>query len=203
MRYLGNKTSIVQHINHLLEKHSLLNQRYTFFDAFCGTGTVAFSVHNLCHIILNDNLLFATIYAKGRIVQDRCTFNTLGFNPIEYFNQSEHLRQGFVYNNYSPAGGRLHNLILNDFDAVSLKILLYYLCKISLAGCIIRRSISLNTSGSCSASRRRRLSSTNDSSCSKPINLRPNKLAAMPVVLLPAKGSSTMSSGSEAAVIIR
>ncbi len=114
MRYLGNKTSIVQHITHLLEKHSLLNQRYTFFDAFCGTGTVAFSVHNLCHIILNDNLLFATIYAKGRIVQDRCTFNTLGFNPIEYFNQSEHLRQGFVYNNYSPAGGRMY---FSEFNA--------------------------------------------------------------------------------------
>lgn len=114
MRYLGNKTSIVQHITNLLEKHSLLNQHHTFFDAFCGTGTVAHAVHNQCNIILNDNLLFATIYAKGRIVQDRCTFNTLGFSPIEYFNQSRDLQQGFVYNNYSPEGSRMY---FSEFNA--------------------------------------------------------------------------------------
>ena len=114
MRYLGNKTSIIRHITDLLEKHSLLNQHYTFFDAFCGTGTVAYAVHNQCNIILNDNLLFATIYAKGRIVQDRCTFGALGCNPIDYLNRSEGLQQGFVYNNYSPAGGRMY---FSEFNA--------------------------------------------------------------------------------------
>ena len=108
MRYLGNKTSLVQQIVALLEKHSLLANNYVFFDAFCGTGTVANAVSKYHDIVLNDNLLFATIYAKGRIVQNECVFANLGYNPIEYFNGNEFLLKGFVYHNYSPAGGRMY-----------------------------------------------------------------------------------------------
>lgn len=114
MRYIGNKSSLVLHITNLLQRHSLLNERYVFFDAFCGTGTVANAVRNNYDIILNDNLLFATIYSKGRIVQADCSFKTLGFNPIEYFNNNNLLLQGFVYRNYSPAGGRMY---FSEFNA--------------------------------------------------------------------------------------
>ena len=41
MRYLGNKTSILDKIEELLRDKGLLNQRLTFFDAFCGSGSVA------------------------------------------------------------------------------------------------------------------------------------------------------------------
>jgi adenine-specific DNA-methyltransferase len=98
----------VQQIVALLEKHSLLANNYVFFDAFCGTGTVANAVSKYHDIVLNDNLLFATIYAKGRIVQNECVFANLGYNPIEYFNGNEFLLKGFVYHNYSPAGGRMY-----------------------------------------------------------------------------------------------
>ncbi len=114
MRYLGNKASLVQNIVDLLHEHSLLDQRYILFDAFCGTGTVANALRDNYDIILNDNLLFATIYAKGRIVQSDCTFANLGFNPIEYFNGNELLLQGFAYRNYSPAGGRMY---FSEFNA--------------------------------------------------------------------------------------
>ena len=114
MRYLGNKTSLVQNIVNLLHAHSLLDKRYILFDAFCGTGTVANALRDNYDIILNDNLLFATIYSKGRIVRSDCTFENLGFNPIEYFNSNDLLLQGFVYRNYSPAGGRMY---FSEFNA--------------------------------------------------------------------------------------
>ena len=114
MRYLGNKTSLIQQIVNLLERNSLLERRYVFFDAFCGTGTVANALRDNYDIVLNDNLLFATIYSKGRIVQSDCTFTNLGFNHIEYFNGNELLLQGFTYRNYSPAGGRMY---FSEFNA--------------------------------------------------------------------------------------
>jgi len=114
MRYLGNKTSLIQQIVNLLERNSLLERRYVFFDAFCGTGTVANALRDNYDIVLNDNLLFATIYSKGRIVQSDCTFANLGFHPIEYFNGNELLLQGFTYRNYSPAGGRMY---FSEFNA--------------------------------------------------------------------------------------
>ena len=41
MRFLGNKTSIVPIIEQLLQKKGLIAEKLTFFDAFCGTGSVA------------------------------------------------------------------------------------------------------------------------------------------------------------------
>lgn len=106
MRYLGNKSSIVDHITNLLASHSLLHGEFTFFDAFCGTGTVAANVCDSMNVIINDNLLFATTYAKGRMVKNLCTFENLGFNPVVYFNETNELREGFVYNNYAPTIGQ-------------------------------------------------------------------------------------------------
>lgn len=110
MRYLGNKTSIVQHIVDKLEAHHLLERNdLRFFDAFCGTGTVAYAVRNYFPITLNDNLLFPTIYSQGRIVADTCTFQQLGFNPIDYFNNNQNTHEGYVYHNYAPtAGNRMY-----------------------------------------------------------------------------------------------
>lgn len=114
MRYIGNKASLVKQIVDIIKKHSLLDNHYVFFDAFCGTGTVADAVSDYYDIVLNDNLLFATIYAKGRIVRNECKFEKLGFNPIDYFNSNEKLQKGFVYRNYSPAGGRMY---FSEFNA--------------------------------------------------------------------------------------
>lgn len=40
MRYLGNKTKIMQQIEQLLREKGILEQGYTFCDAFSGTATV-------------------------------------------------------------------------------------------------------------------------------------------------------------------
>lgn len=115
MRYLGNKESIVNEIVNLLKRKGLLLKRYTFFDAFCGTGTVANAVKNYYDIILNDNLLFATTFSKGRILSQLCNFHQLGFDPFLYLNSNKETRKGFFSYNYSPLlGGRMY---FNDYNA--------------------------------------------------------------------------------------
>lgn len=104
MRYLGNKELIIPEIKTLLMDKGILNKRLCFFDAFCGTGTVADSFKEYYDIKINDNLLWSTIYTKGRINAYKCTFKKLGFDPIEYFNSNDYKRQDFMYMNYSPGG---------------------------------------------------------------------------------------------------
>ncbi|WP_109433405.1 DNA adenine methylase [Aggregatibacter segnis] len=108
MRFLGNKESIVDEIRSFLDHQGLLNQDYTFFDAFCGTGTVSDYLKNDFNLILNDSLNWCTHYAKGRILEKKKLFNKLGFNPIVFFNESNELREGFFYNNYSPKAKRMY-----------------------------------------------------------------------------------------------
>ncbi len=103
MRFLGNKESLLGDIEKLLSEKNLLNSNLAFFDAFCGTGTVADYFKKYYKIIINDNLKWATIYAAGKITSKNCDFKKLGFNPIEYLNQQKSAEKGFIYNNYSPA----------------------------------------------------------------------------------------------------
>ena len=104
MRYLGNKDSIIHEIKNLLEDKQILNSNLSFFDAFCGTGSVADAFKNYYDIIINDNLEWSVVYAKGRVNSRKCKFEKLGFDPIEYFNSNDNVEYGFIYNNYSPGG---------------------------------------------------------------------------------------------------
>ena len=102
MRYLGNKDSILHEIESLLKTKGLLNKKYTFFDAFCGTGSVADYLKQYYNIVINDNLTWSVIYSKGRICAPQCTFERLGFDPFEYLNTHNSLTHGFIYKNYAP-----------------------------------------------------------------------------------------------------
>lgn len=115
MRYLGNKEALTKNIEQLLKDKHLLGNRYTFFDAFCGTGTVADYFKNYFDIIINDNLVFATTYSKGRILAQKCKFSNLGFSPIDYFNTNSNVEIDFFSKNYSPKlSGRMY---FTDFNA--------------------------------------------------------------------------------------
>ncbi len=103
MRYLGNKDSITGQIKNLLAEKGLLDKSYTFFDAFCGTGSVADSLKDIFDIKINDILSCMVTYANGRLVSTECTFEKLGFDPFDFFNKSTTTRQGFIFKNYSPA----------------------------------------------------------------------------------------------------
>ena len=102
MRYLGNKESILTEISDLLESQGLLKDGFTFFDAFCGSGSVADYFKSYYDIIINDNLTWSVKYAKGRVCAPTCTFDKLGFDPFEYLNVNENTVQGFMYRNYAP-----------------------------------------------------------------------------------------------------
>lgn len=103
MRYLGNKTSILDKIEELLRDKGLLNQRLTFFDAFCGSGSVADYFKKYFDIAINDNLTWSVVYTKGRIVAPTCDFADLGFDPFEFLNATPTTLHGFIYRNYSPS----------------------------------------------------------------------------------------------------
>lgn len=102
MRYLGNKESILNEIRDLLESKGLLQKRFVFFDAFCGSGSVADYFKSCYDIIINDNLTWAVIYTKGRACAPVCSFEKLGFDPFEYLNSNQNTVQGFMYKNYAP-----------------------------------------------------------------------------------------------------
>ncbi len=102
MRYLGNKASILTEISKLLSDKGLLQKGYTFFDAFCGSGSVAEHFKTYYDIIINDNLNWSVIYTKGRLCAPSCTFKNLGFDPFEFLNSTDSIYHGFIYKNYAP-----------------------------------------------------------------------------------------------------
>lgn len=103
MRYLGNKESIVSEIYSLLFDKGLIKKEFSFFDAFCGSGSVAdYFKEFYDNIIINDNLTWSVIYTSGKLYAENCKFNLLGFDPFEYFNNSTEIKKGFMYRNYSP-----------------------------------------------------------------------------------------------------
>lgn len=103
MRYLGSKDKLLLEIQSLLSEKGLTDESYTFFDAFCGTGAVANSFKNKYHLIINDSMNWSVLYSKGRIVGNTCTFEKLGFDPFEFFQNNRDIKKGFIYHTYSPA----------------------------------------------------------------------------------------------------
>ena len=105
MRYLGSKETLTDSIRTLLQNHNLLQGNLVFFDAFCGMGSVADSMKSIySHIIINDSLKCSTIFTKGRLFANSCTFERLGFDPFTFFNENNNMFHGFIYQNYSLGG---------------------------------------------------------------------------------------------------
>lgn len=104
MRYLGNKDSITDIIKKIISTKVRITPTTILFDALCGTGSIANAFKTTCNVIINDSLNCATTYAYGRMVAASCTFNALGFNPLEFFNANENIIEGYFYTNYSPGG---------------------------------------------------------------------------------------------------
>lgn len=105
MRYLGSKDSLVDSIIGLLQERNLLQRNLTFFDAFCGMGSVADSVKSLySHLAINDSLKCSTVFTKGKLYANECHFETLGFDPFDFLNNNNNSTHGFFYENYSLGG---------------------------------------------------------------------------------------------------
>ncbi len=108
MRYIGNKTKILDEIDSLLTAKSLKKSGMVFLDAFCGTASVCHKYKDLYHIIANDYLYYSYIWAEARLNSSTKMFEKLGFNPFDYFNEDRKLI-GFITKNYAPEfSGRMY-----------------------------------------------------------------------------------------------
>lgn len=116
LRYLGNKESISDTIKEIICQKVNVDSTTVFFDAFCGTGSMSNTFKDMCKIIINDNLNCSATYAHGRLIAANCTFENLGFNPFNFFNDNnEHVIRGYFYTNYSPGGS--NRMYLSEFNA--------------------------------------------------------------------------------------
>lgn len=121
MRYLGNKELVLPEIIGLLKDKELLNKDLTFFDAFCGTGTVSNAVKFFFNkVIINDNLNWCVSYASGLINSHKIHFDNLGYDPIDYLNESTDPVKGFFYENYSKAGSERMYFSENNAGKIDL-----------------------------------------------------------------------------------
>lgn len=102
MRYLGNKESMLADIEAVLAEHGLLDKDLVFFDALCGSGSVADHFKKFYKLVINDNLTWSVIYSRGRICAPVCDFKLLGFDPFKFINSNTETLEGFVYKTYAP-----------------------------------------------------------------------------------------------------
>lgn len=104
MRYIGNKTKIVDQIESLIKELKINKENYTFFDAFSGTGTVGNYFKDKFKIIANDNLYSSYVITQAKLNTPDLKFSKLNVNPFELFNDESKKNKGFIYNNYSLGG---------------------------------------------------------------------------------------------------
>lgn len=127
MRYIGNKTKILDEIDNLLKEKNLNKKGLKFFDAFTGTASVAHHYKNKYNIIANDNLYFSYVIAEAKLNSKATMFQNLGFDPFEYFNNADTSSiEGFITKNFAPKiSGRMYfsdeNARLIDFIRQSIE----------------------------------------------------------------------------------
>lgn len=103
MRYIGNKTKILDEIENLIKDKKLDVEGLKFFDAFSGTASVAFNYKNRYKLIANDNLYFAYVIAQAKLNSREKMFAGLGFDPFNFFNNADTSKfVGFITENFSP-----------------------------------------------------------------------------------------------------
>lgn len=110
MRYIGNKNKALSQIEEILRSKNLLREGLVFCDAFSGTATVGDYFQQYFTILANDSLGAAYYTTKGKLITIP-TFDNLGFNPFEFFNNADtdNYTHGFCYNNFAPTvSGRMY-----------------------------------------------------------------------------------------------
>ena len=105
MRYIGNKTKLLNELKNVLKRKKIYDENLIFCDAFSGTGTVSDFFKDKYRIIANDSLFFSYILVNGKIKFSKGYFKKLGFDPFEYFNNTDTSKYicGFCYNNFAPS----------------------------------------------------------------------------------------------------
>ncbi|MBQ8997066.1 MAG: Dam family site-specific DNA-(adenine-N6)-methyltransferase [Clostridium sp.] len=111
MRYIGQKTKLLDNIEQLLIDKNILSSDLSFCDAFSGTATVGmYFKDKYKQIISNDNLYFSYVLTQAKLntSEEKYLFTGLGIDPFEYFNNydTSTFVNGFIYKNYAPTVGK-------------------------------------------------------------------------------------------------
>lgn len=111
MRYLGNKTRMLENINSVILDNNITEG--IFCDLFAGSGSVGDYFKERFQIISNDFLHSLSIVNKAKLEnKDMPSFKDFikkyGVDPFTYFNNKIYISdsQFFITNNYSPKGNR-------------------------------------------------------------------------------------------------
>lgn len=192
MRYIGNKTRLLENIENLINEKGITQG--TFADLFTGTGSVADHFKDRFTIIANDIEKYSSIFAEAKIknstVPDFKKFvREYRESPFDFFNNipdNQLTSDGFITQNYTPIGGRMffqeNNAKRIDFirykidDLISQNLIShdeYIFLLASLLESVMRVS---NTSGTYEA-----FFKTWESRSRKPFKLEPLTMEARPV----------------------
>lgn len=117
MRYYGNKTKLLPFIEQVV-KNTGINGTSNFVDLFSGTCAVGKHFKKLGYtVIANDTLEFSYTLSKTFIeLSEQPNFKTLkkeikaSYNQdiFDYLNNNQNFKEGFIYKNYCPNGGRMY-----------------------------------------------------------------------------------------------
>ena len=113
MRYLGNKTKLLDFIEEVIKKYSIEGE--VFADLFSGTSSVGDYFKDKYTVIANDYMGFASAIAKAKLLNSSIP-DFLGFKAkfdmgvFEWLNSRKYAPsvEYFIYNNYTPVGGRMY-----------------------------------------------------------------------------------------------
>jgi len=137
MRFIGNKTRLLQEIDQFLKENSISGN--VFCDIFAGSSSVGDYFKSRYKIISNDFLKFSTDIAKAKLWNSEIpTFNIFKgkyqIDPFIYFNKKIYKYEAnfFITNNYSPKGSRQYFSSNNTIkiDGIRIEIEEFYKNKI-------------------------------------------------------------------------
>lgn len=136
MRYLGNKTRLINNIHSVIEKYNITGE--IFCDLFSGTGSVCESFKDKYEIIANDFMYYSYVITSAKLQNSSIPSfevfsNKYGTNDIfswiNKYSDKNLIDNGFIYNNYTPKGGRMFFTEYNGKKIDTIRLLIEKLYK--------------------------------------------------------------------------
>jgi len=122
MRYLGNKTKLLNFIKDIIHKYEIKGE--TFADLFAGTGVVGDYFKSNYKIISNDYMYYSKVISKAKLLNHALPkfsnfYKIYNSSPFDYLNKKEYKPQDnfFAYKNYTPVGDRMY---LTETNAIKI-----------------------------------------------------------------------------------
>lgn len=129
MRYLGNKTRMIDNISNFIGELQIDGK--IFCDLFTGSASVADHFKDKYQIIANDLLSSSYTFATakinfGKVPSFKKFKDEKGIDPFSYFTNKEYefSNNHFIWKNYSPKGNRqfFTEEIANKIDGIRIEL---------------------------------------------------------------------------------